>query len=63
LLGKGRHLLRKMGHARHAPIKRGHMHDQRVVGGAAFGGKYLSHRSFIGGIGPQTVHRLGWQAN
>jgi hypothetical protein len=35
------------------------MHDQRVVGGAAFGGKYVGYRSIVRRIGTQPIDRLG----
>ena len=41
----------------------GHMHDQRVVGGPALGGKDLRHGGVVVGIGRQAVHRLGRQAS
>ena len=41
----------------------GHMDDQRVVGGAAFGGKYGSYCHGVFRIAPQAVHRLGGQAD
>jgi hypothetical protein len=37
--------------------------DQRVVGGAAFGGKNGGHRRVVVGVGRQSVNRFGWQAN
>ena len=40
-----------------------HMDDQRVVGRAAFGGKYGSDGSRVFGISAQAVHRLGRQAD
>jgi len=40
----------------------GHMHDQRVVGWAAFGDKNLCYGSGIVGIGSQPIDGFGWQA-
>ena len=58
LLREQRHLLGVMGDGRGI----GHMHDQRVVGGPALGGKDLGHGGVVVGIGRQAVHRLGRQA-
>ena len=41
----------------------GQVHDQRVVGGPALGGKDGAHRRIAAGVGRQAVHRLGGQAD
>ena len=61
----GYEFLRKRGHMAcetlHA-VRAGHMHDERVIGGAAFGFKYLGHRGIVARVGGQAIHRLGRQA-
>ena len=59
LLREGRHAGGELGHLRRA----GHVHDQRVVGRAALGGKDAAHRRVAAGVGGQTVHGLGRQAD
>jgi hypothetical protein len=39
-----------------------HMHDERVVAGAAFGCKYERYGLCVVGIGGQAVHGFGGQA-
>ena len=57
--------LREIGHGggkvRHGG-RPGHVHDQRVVGRAALGGKDGAHRRVVAGVGRQAVDRLGGQA-
>ena len=54
-----------LGFLRHFPHQWGnvcflcHMHNQRVVAGAALGGVNLCHGGFVQGVGAQSVHRLG----
>ena len=63
LLCKRWHPFSKVRHAAHAAVEAGQVHDQRVVGGAAFGGEDFGHRAGVVRIRAQPVHRLGWQAN
>jgi hypothetical protein len=58
LLRKRGHVAGKVGNA----CGVGHVHDQRVVAGAALGCKNLRHGSVAAGIGGQAVHGFGGQA-